>query len=97
MSPAVFATYFRYLNSVQIFNQYSFLIFSLVGLIVAAVSLLRRGRARGRLVVLAAAAVALVVVWFVVRPTATPVADSAAVQAQMAAGLPVLVELQSPY
>ncbi len=81
----------------QIFNQYSFLIIGLAGLLVLTLVLLRGGRTPGRLVVLAAVTAALVAVWLVARPTATPAADRAAIQAQLNPGQPVLLELLSPY
>lgn len=87
----------RYPDAMQIINQYSFAIFGLAGLLLLALLLARGGRGRGRLVVLALAAVALAGGWLMVRPTATPGAGVAQVRSQIGAGVPVLLELQSPY
>jgi hypothetical protein len=81
----------------QIINQYSFIIFGLIGLSAAALVLVRWGKGRGRMVVLAVLALALLASWVAVRPTATPAAAVSQVRAQIGRGLPVLLELQSPY
>ena len=81
----------------QIINQYSLIIFGLVGLIAVALVLLRSGKGRGRMAVLAVIALALLAGWAAVRPTATPAAAVSQVRAQIGQGLPVLLELQSPY
>ena len=81
----------------QIINQYSLIIFGLVGLIVVALVLMRSGTGRGRLALLAVVALALLAGWAAVRPTATPAAAVSEVRAQIGQGLPVLLELQSPY
>ena len=47
--------------------------------------------------VLAVVALALLAGWAAVRPTATPAAAVSEVRAQIGQGLPVLLELQSPY
>jgi hypothetical protein len=47
--------------------------------------------------VLAAIALALLAGWVAVRPTATPAAAVSQVRPQIGQGLPVLLELQSPY
>jgi hypothetical protein len=47
--------------------------------------------------VLAVVALALLAGWAAVRPTATPAAAVSQVRAQIGQGLPVLLELQSPY
>jgi hypothetical protein len=81
----------------QIINQYSLIIFGLAGLIAVALVLTRSGKGRGRFAVLAVVALALLVGWAAVRPTATPAAAVSEVRAQIGQGLPVLLELQSPY
>ncbi len=81
----------------QIINQYSLIIFGLVGLIAMALVLMRSGKGRGRIAMLAVIALALLAGWVAVRPTATPVAAVSQVRAQIGQGLPVLLELQSPY
>jgi hypothetical protein len=81
----------------QIINQYSLIIFGLAGLIAVALVLTRSGKGRGRMAVLAVVALALLAGWAAVRPTATPAAAVSQVRAQIGQGLPVLLELQSPY
>jgi apolipoprotein N-acyltransferase len=81
----------------QIINQYSLIIVGLIGLIAVALVLMRSGKRRGRMAVLAAIALALLAGWVAVRPTATPAAAVSQVRAQIGQGLPVLLELQSPY
>ena len=81
----------------QIINQYSLIIVGLIGLITVALVLMRSGKRRGRMAVLAAIALALLAGWVAVRPTATPAAAVSQVRAQIGQGLPVLLELQSPY
>ena len=81
----------------QIINQYSLIIFGLAGLTAVALVLMRSGKRRGRMAVLAAIALALLAGWVAVRPTATPAAAVGQVHAQIGQGLPVLLELQSPY
>jgi hypothetical protein len=81
----------------QIINQYSLIIFGLVVLIAVALVLMRSGKGRGRIAVLAVIALALLAGWVAVRPTATPAAAVSQVRAQIGQGLPVLLELQSPY
>jgi apolipoprotein N-acyltransferase len=81
----------------QIINQYSLIIVGLIGLIAMALVLMRSGKRRGRMAVLAAIALALLAGWVAVRPTATPAAAVSQVRAQIGQGLPVLLELQSPY
>jgi hypothetical protein len=81
----------------QIINQYSLVILGLVGLIAVALVLMRNGNGRGRMAVVAFVALALLAGWVAVRPTATPAAAASEVRAQIGQGLPVLLELQSPY
>jgi len=81
----------------QIINQYSLVIFGLVGLSAVALVLARYGKGRGRMALLAVVAVALLAGWLAFRPTATPAAAVSQVRAQIGQGLPVLLELQSPY
>jgi hypothetical protein len=81
----------------QIINQYSLIIVGLAGLIAVALVLMRVGKGRGRAAVLVVVALALLTGWVVIRPTATPAAAVSEVRAQIGQGLPVLLELQSPY
>ena len=97
MPPAVTTGISCYPDSMQIINQYSLIIFGLVGLIAAALLLMRNGKGRGRVAVLAVVTLALLGGWAAVRPTATPAAAVSEVRAQIGQGLPVLIELQSPY
>ena len=81
----------------QIINQYSLIILGLVWLIAVTLVLMRFGKGRGRIAVLAVVALALLAGWSAVRPTPTPAAAVSQVRAQIGQGLPVLLELQSPY
>ena len=81
----------------QIINQYSIIVFGLTGLIAVSLVLMRSGKRRGRMAVLAIVALALLAGWLAVRPTATPAAAVSQVLSQIGQGLPVLLELQSPY
>ena len=97
MPPAVTTGICCYPQPMQIINQYSLVIFGLVGLAAVALVLLRSGKGRGRMAVLAVLALALLAGWVTVRPTATPAAAVSQVRAQIGQGTPVLLELQSPY
>lgn len=97
MPPAVTTRRLDYPVAMQIINQYSFAIFGVAGLLVVALLVALTGRGRGRLAVVALAAAALAGGWLIVRPTATPAADIAQVRGQIGRGVPVLLELQSPY
>ena len=70
----------------QIINQYSLIIFGLVGLIAVALVLMRSGKGRGRMAVLAVVALALLAGWAAVRPTATPAAAVSQVPLRSARG-----------
>ncbi len=78
-----------------IINQYSFVIFGLAGVLLLALLLGRTNRKR--LALIALAGVALIALWLAVRPSATPAAEVAQVRGQIGQGVPVLLELQSPY
>ena len=80
----------------QIINQYSLIIFGLVGLIAVALVLMRRQGAGAWLCWSLSRWRFLPAGWSV-RPTATPAAAVSEVRAQIGQGLPVLLELQSPY
>jgi hypothetical protein len=97
MPPAVNIVISCYPHAMQIINQYSLIILGLVGLIAVALVLTRNGKGRGRMAVVAVVALALLAGWVAVRPTATPAAAVSEVHAQIGQGLPVLLELQSPY
>jgi len=80
---------------VRILNQYSFLaaVVFLIGLLAV---LANRAQAKqASYLVLALVVVAILVIWYFLRPTPTP--DTAGIQAQIGGGVPVLLEFQSPY
>jgi hypothetical protein len=82
---------------VQIVNQYSFLLVAAFGLASLAFILLRDGVKGSDLVALASLAVGLTAAFALLRPRASAAADAEAVLAQIGAGTPVMLELQSPY
>jgi len=81
----------------SLINQYSFLWIGLAALALL-IFALRRGP-RGRTIAIAAGGLAaLGLVWLLVRPTQTAgLGEAAQVRARIGAGMPVLLELQSPY
>ena len=97
MPPAVTTGITSYPQSMQIINQYSLIIFGLAGLIAVALVLERSGKGQrahgcaGRRRAGASCPLGGC------RPTATPAAAVSQVRAQIGQGLPVLLELQSPY
>ena len=81
----------------NLINQYSFLWLSLAALAMLLLAV-RRGPRRRTLAIAAAGLAALGLVWLLVRPTQTAgLGQAGAVRAQIGAGTPVLLELQSPY
>jgi non-homologous end joining protein Ku len=82
---------------VQIINQYSFLLAAAFGLATLAFILLRDGVKAGDLIALASLALGFTAAFALLRPRASAAPDAEAVLAQIGAGTPVLLELQSPY
>ncbi len=80
------------------FNYYSFLLVSVAIVGVLAAVMLRRDSGWRDYAVVGGTALLLFVIWLVVRPRQTVLSpDAAAVQAEIGAGVPVLLEFQSPY
>jgi len=82
---------------VQIVNQYSFLLVATFGLATLAFILLRDGVKGSDLIALASLALGFTAAFAILRPRASAAADTEAVLAEIGAGTPVLLELQSPY
>jgi hypothetical protein len=78
-------------------NLYSAPLLAIFANLVTGTVLLRRGVNPWRVAVLVLLALGLLAVWWLVRPVQTPHADLAALEDQIGAGTPVLLELQSPY
>lgn len=81
----------------RLLNQYSFAIFSIVVFGVAAYLILRRGFNARSLTFTSLIAVVLFGIWFVLRPQPGTQANRDAIMSQIGQGVPVLVEIQSPY
>lgn len=81
----------------QIVNQYSFLLVAAFGLASLAFILLRDGVKGSDLIALASLVLGFTVAFALLRPRPSAGADAEAIQAQIGAGTPVLLELQSPY
>jgi hypothetical protein len=78
-------------------NLYSLpLLFTLVMLLLG-VYFIRRGLNRRHALLLGILALGMVAIWYVVRPVQTPHEDLTDLRSQIGAGLPVLLEFQSPY
>jgi UPF0716 family protein affecting phage T7 exclusion len=81
----------------QFINQHSFLLAILFLLALAVYTLVRVQAKLGAYLLLGLALAGVVIAWALFRPSPTEVGDAAAVQAQIGAGLPVLLSFQSPY
>jgi multisubunit Na+/H+ antiporter MnhE subunit len=79
------------------FNLYSYLLVSLFIILVAAFLLLRNGFETGKFALLVGLLTGLVVIWFVVRPAPGTDSTGTQIRQQIGAGIPVLLEIQSPY
>lgn len=78
-------------------NLYSSILLLGLLLLVAWRVVMRRKVTPARSMALAVLALALIVVWWIVRPVQTPFEDLSSLSAQIGAGQPVLLEFQSPY
>lgn len=78
-------------------NLYSVPLMLLVFILLAGSLLLRGGLRRGRVAILLVLVIALVVVWFTIRPVQTPTEGDEELRNRIGAGIPVLLEFQSPY
>lgn len=81
----------------QTINHYSLLIPALVILAVAAYLLLRRSVERRKVLTLVGLLAGMLVVWLIIRPRPTPASNPMELYNQIGAGVPVLVEFQSPF
>jgi len=82
----------------SIFNQYSLMWMVILLLGVAGFILFRKKPRLPQVIAFFAIIAGLSIAWLVLRPTQTPLADTAAeVKARIGAGKPVLLEFQSPY
>jgi peptidoglycan/LPS O-acetylase OafA/YrhL len=81
-----------------VFNQYSLFLVVLVILAVVGVILFRKPPRLPELIAFFVILLGLVVAWFTLRPTQTPLSNAAEeVRARIGSGKPVLLEFQSPY
>jgi hypothetical protein len=81
----------------QWINQHSLSLVIIGVLAFVLIACLRRGWRRTDFFLVGGLALGMLAIWFLFRPTATPAADSASIEAQIGAGQPVLLEFQSPY
>lgn len=82
----------------SIFNQYSFVVAAGFLLVILASILFRKGMSRRGWLVLAAAGLAVGLVWTIIRPQAGVTNEADDIRQQIAAGgIPTLVEFQSQY
>ena len=81
----------------KIINQYSFLWGAVFLLLILAILLFRNGIKKTDFAILGGAVALIAVIWLLVRPQATPSANSENVQSQIGMGSPILLEFQSPY
>jgi hypothetical protein len=83
---------------VKIINQYSAVWIGVLLVAVSGVILLRHGPKWPQFLGFSIVVIILVVAWFIFHPIQTnKVTDAAQVQARIGAGIPVLLEFQSPY
>jgi uncharacterized membrane protein len=79
-------------------NQYSFIIVSLVLIVVAGLVLLTKNPRWNDYLAFGAIVAGLVVAWIILHPVQTLLmGDAKKTQAQIGAGKPVLLEFQSPF
>ena len=81
----------------EIINNYSMLWIGIIILGLAAFLLLRKGFKSKDGIKLAVLAVALLIVWLLLRPQQASTTELAQFQEQLGGGLAVLLEMQSPY
>jgi hypothetical protein len=82
---------------VSLINRYSFVFIGVLVLAVAGYFLLRNGITREGLLLFIGITLGLGAVWFVIRPQKGVSSSSYEIQSQIGAGIPVLLEFQSPY
>jgi len=81
----------------QFVNQHSFLLVGIAGIVILAFVLLRDGVQPNDWIALLAAALGLAAAYGLFQPGASTHSEVERVLAQIGAGRPVLLELQSPY
>ena len=81
----------------EIINHYSMLWIGIIILGLVAFVLLRKGFKSKDVIKLAVLAVVLLIAWLLLRPQQASTTEIAQFQAQLDQGLPVLLEMQSPY
>lgn len=82
---------------VQALNQYSFVITAAAVIIILAVLLARRGLQRTDLLAVGSLVLGFTFAYFLLQPGESTLGDAEAVRGQIGVGMPVLLELQSPY
>jgi thiol-disulfide isomerase/thioredoxin len=82
----------------QFLNQYSFLISAVFLWLLLALLLLRRRQSMKRsATILGVVALFMLVFWILARPIQSDLTETVAARAQIGTGMPVLLEVQSPY
>ncbi len=82
----------------QLINRYSFVLISVVVLVIAGIIASRRGSTRRTLLVVGGIMLVLLATWAVVHPRETQQPGLAAnIERKIGQGTPVLLEFQSPY
>lgn len=78
-------------------NHYSFALICFVIFIVVALTVLRRGFQVRNLIFIGLTAISLLAAWFALRPQAGMKASQNEITSLIGQGIPVLLEIQSPY
>lgn len=78
-------------------GAYSLILLALLMLALTGVLLFRKGIRPAEAAAFALVLIGLIAAWLVLRPRATPAANLNEITAQIGAGMPVLLEFQSPY
>jgi hypothetical protein len=81
----------------QWINQHSLPLLMTGVLAIVLIACLRRGWRRRDFFLVGGLALAMLVIGLLFRPTASPAAGLTAIESQIGAGQPVLLEFQSPY
>ncbi len=81
----------------QFINQHSFSLTGVAGLLILAIVLLRDGPKPSDFIALGALAAGLALAFLLLNPGPSTELEAQEVRAQIGAGVPVLLEFQSPY
>jgi hypothetical protein len=84
-------------NMASFFNQYSFVVVSVLVWAILALVLLRDGTRSEDLLALGTLALGLYLAFKLLNPGRSDLTDTDAIAARIGAGTPVLIEFQSPY